>query len=174
MHQPNSSAFRTTSLKGCHTFEHLRPFNYGWKRLARTSGMQQHTEQRSVCSGSKLSVMNLAALERPPPATCFRHRASANRAKQSHRQHALLQESLLESAPSQTNTEGRLTTRWLVLCSEILGGSLVCHHVMPSNRDRIHVEVLSCSQLVAPPFSRLCSTQSILCWELACCPFHMH
>ncbi len=109
MQQTKGSTSRTSAVGyGCD--KHARPFTYGWKRLARTSGMQQHTEHRSVRSCSKLSVMTRAVLERPPPASFARQRPAVRRCSNAHRQRALLQESLLESAPSQTNTEGRLTT----------------------------------------------------------------
>ena len=117
MQQTKGSTSRTSAVgHGCN--KHARPFTYGWKRLARSSGMQQHTEHRSVRSCSKLSVMTPAVLERPPPAPFARQRPAVKRCSHAHRQRALLQESLLESAPSQTNTEGRLTTvsLCLVLC----------------------------------------------------------
>ncbi len=114
MQQTKGSTSRTSAVGyGCD--KHARPFTYGWKRLARTFGMQQHTEHRSVRSCSKLSVMTRAVLERPPPASFARQRPAAKRCSDAHRQRALLQESLLESAPSQTNTEGRLTTVSLCL-----------------------------------------------------------
>ncbi len=114
MQQTKGSTSRTSAVGyGCD--KHARPFTYGWKRLARTSGMQQHTEHRSVRSCSKLSVMTRAVLERPPPASFARQRPAVKHCSDAHRQRALLQESLLESAPSQTNTEGRLTTVSLCL-----------------------------------------------------------
>lgn len=105
MQQSRGSAFVAPSLGGCPAANHVRPFSYGWKRLARTSGAQQHTEQRPVQSGSKLSVLTRAVLEQPPPAKLLRPRLNARHTKQSQRNNALLQESLLETAPSQTNTE---------------------------------------------------------------------
>ena len=114
MQQAKGSTSRTSAVGyGCD--KHARPFTYGWKRLARTSGMQQHTEHRSVRSCSKLSVMTRAVLERPPPASFARQRLTVKRCSDAHRQRALLQESLLESAPTQTNSEGRLTTVTLCL-----------------------------------------------------------
>lgn len=119
MQQTKGSTSRTSAVGyGCD--KHARPFMYGWKRLARTSGMQQHTEHRSVRSCSKLSVLTRAVLERPPPASFALQRPAVKRSSDAHRQRALLQESLLESAPSQTNTEGRLTTVSLCLVLFIL------------------------------------------------------
>ena len=81
------------------------PFNYTWKRLARTSGMQQHTEQRSLRSSSKRNVMTLATLGRPPRTAAIRRRTPSIDTKQPQRHNALLQESLIETAPSQTTVE---------------------------------------------------------------------
>lgn len=107
MQQINNNTFGKATMSGLAGSECLRPFSYSWKRLARTSGMQQHTEQRSVRNGSKLSVLTLATVERPPPSSLVRHRASSQHLKPSVRQQALLQESILEQAPSQTNADGR-------------------------------------------------------------------
>ncbi|DBA74354.1 TPA: hypothetical protein ACH3X1_011127 [Trebouxia sp. C0004] len=106
MQQTKGSTSRPPAI-GYSCDKHARSFTYGWKRLARTSGMQQHTEHRSVRKCSKLSVMTRAVLERPPPASFVRQRSAIKRYSDAHRQRALLQESLLESAPSpsQTNTE---------------------------------------------------------------------
>lgn len=103
-----SSTFQTPVVTGCHG-EPLRPFTYGWKRLARTWGMQQHTERRSSNTGCKLNVRTLAVLERPPPASLVRNRVSSQRSQLATRRQALLQESLLETTPSQTNADGRST-----------------------------------------------------------------
>ena len=104
-----SSNFQKPVVTGCHPAEPLRPFTYGWKRLARTSGMQQHTERRSANTGCKLSVTTLAVLERPPPPALVRHRAPSRRCQLVTRRKALLQESILETPPSQTNADGRST-----------------------------------------------------------------
>ena len=113
MQQSKGSTFGSTVIGGHINVERPHTFSYGWKRLARTSGMQQHTEKRSVRRCSKLSVLPRAVLERPPSSSFGRHRPASKPVSKTHRQHALLQESLLESAPSQTNTEGRST---LPLC----------------------------------------------------------
>ena len=91
--------------RGAPCLKQDRPFNYTWKRLARTSGMQQHTEQRSLRSSSKRNVMTLATLGRPPRTATIRRRTPSVDTKQSQRHNALLQESLIETAPSQTNVE---------------------------------------------------------------------
>lgn len=104
-----SSIFQTPVVTGCHAAEPLRPFTYGWKRLARTWGMQQTHERRSANPGCKLSVRTLAVLERPPPASLARNRVPSQRSQSATRRQALLQESLLETTPSQTNADGRLT-----------------------------------------------------------------
>ena len=101
------STFQKPVVTGCDAAERLRPFTYGWKRLARTSGMQQHTERRSANSGCKLSVKTFAVLERPPPASLVRHRVPSQRSQLITRRKALLQESILETTPSQTNADGR-------------------------------------------------------------------
>ena len=178
MQQTKGSTSRTSAVGyGCD--KHARPFTYGWKRLARTSGMQQHTEHRSVRSCSKLSVMTRAVLERPPPASCARQRSAVKRCSDAHRQRALLQESLLESAPSQTNTEGRLTV--VSLCLVLFSWQLV---LLVTSVSVISLPVATsisfmsfgcvCLQLGAPHFNRLCSILSTLCWELVCYPSHMH
>ena len=110
-----SSTFQKPVVTGCHAAEPLRPFTYGWKRLARTSGMQQHTERRSASTGCKLCVTTLAVLERPPPASLVRHRVSSRRSQLVARRQALLQESILETTPSQTNADGRVNRDRLVL-----------------------------------------------------------
>lgn len=104
-----SSTFQTPVVTGSHAAEPLRPFTYGWKRLARTWGMQQITERRSGNTGCKLSVRTLAVLERPPPASLVRNRVPSQHSKIATRRQALLQESILETTPSQTNADGRLT-----------------------------------------------------------------
>ena len=71
--------------------------------------MQQHTERRSANTGSKLTVKTLAVLERPPPASFVRHRTPSQRSQTVTRRQALLQESILETAPSQTSADGRST-----------------------------------------------------------------
>ena len=178
MQQTKGSTSRTSAVGyGCD--KHARPFTYGWKRLARTSGMQQHTEHRSVRSCSKLSVMTRAVSERPPPASFARQRSAVKRCSDAHRQRALLQESLLESAPSQTNTEGRLTI--VSLCLVLFSWQLV---LLVTSVSVISLPVATsisfmsfgcvCLQLGAPHSNRLCSILSTLCWELVCCPSHMH
>lgn len=104
-----SSTFQTPVMTGCHAAELPRPFTYGWKRLARTWGMQQITERRSGNTGCKLSVRTLAVLERPPPASLVRSRVPSQRPQSATRRQALLQESILETTPSQTNADGRST-----------------------------------------------------------------
>ena len=104
-----SSTFQTPVVTGCHAAEPLRPFTYGWKRLARTWGMQQITERRVGNTGCKLSVRTLAVLERPPPASLVRNRVPSQRSRIATRRQALLQESILETTPSQTSADGRLT-----------------------------------------------------------------
>lgn len=104
--QPSRGSTVGSTVVGGHlNVERPHTFSYGWKRLARTSGMQQHTEKRSVRRCSKLSVLPRAVLERPPSSSFARHRPASQPFSKAHRPHALLQESLLESAPSQTNTE---------------------------------------------------------------------
>ena len=130
-----SSTFQKPPVLGVSGHERLRPFAYGWKRLARTSGMQQHTEQRSSRSSSKLTVMTFATLQRPPPASLARHRKVPNCAKRLVRARALLQESILDQAPSQTNADGRSQIR--VQASAL---DLVCmQSFYPCLRRRIHV-----------------------------------
>lgn len=67
--------------------------------------MQQHTEPRSAKAGSKLTVTTLAFLEQPPPAALTRRLVPSQRSLVVKRQ-ALLQESILEKAPSQTSADG--------------------------------------------------------------------
>lgn len=71
--------------------------------------MQQHTERRSANTGCELSVTTLAVLERPPPASLVRRRVSFRRSQLVARRQALLQESILETTPSQTSADGRST-----------------------------------------------------------------
>ena len=67
--------------------------------------MQQHTERRSAKAGSNLTVTTLAVLEQPPPASLTQRLVKPQRSQIVKRQ-ALLQESILEKAPSQTNADG--------------------------------------------------------------------
>lgn len=83
----------------------LQPFPYGWKRLARIKGMQQHTERRSVRS-SQLSMATVAFLENTPPASGPLQRKRCSKAPDSFKRQALVQETLLESKPSQIDVEG--------------------------------------------------------------------
>lgn len=153
----NSSTFQPF-VPGCHSTEPLRPFTYGWKRLARTSGMQQHTERRSAKAGSKLTVTTLAFLEQPPPASLIRRRVPLQRSLIMKRQ-ALLQESILEKAPSQTSVDGTSTPdRLLVVLLREASSS--CQ--------------LQCLQLqVVHHFPKLCSTLLTSCLVLGCYQFRM-
>ena len=91
---------------GAQTFDRnaLRPFSYGWKRLTRRTGMQQHTERRSVRS-SQLSVSTVSNLERPPP-TARTQSKRAKRLSTALQRQALAQETLLETKPTQVDAEG--------------------------------------------------------------------
>ena len=83
----------------------LHPFSYGWKRLARITGMQQHTERRSV-RRSHLNVATEAFVKRPSLAAAKLQNRRYKQHADTFKRQALIQETLIESKPSQIDVEG--------------------------------------------------------------------